>query len=166
MATYYTLAMQRLFPSVVTSKSLFIPMYRTIAMSQRSFSDRYYTKKHEWVIIEGNTAIVGISDFAQAALGDIVYAELPEVGKELHAGDSVGAVESVKAASDIYSPISGTVTEKNIEVESNPSLINKSAIDKGWLYKLKVKDVNELKELMNETAYEAYKKMEEQEVAH
>ncbi|EFO18188.1 glycine cleavage system H protein [Loa loa] len=161
MVAYCTRAIQRLFPSAVTCESLFIPMYRTIAMSQRSFSDRYYTKKHEWVIVEGNTAVVGISDFAQAALGDIVYAELPEIGKELHAGDSAGAVESVKAASDIYSPISGTVTEKNIEIESNPSLINKSALSKGWLYKLKLKDANELKELMNEAAYEAFKKIEE-----
>ncbi|CAG9537248.1 unnamed protein product [Cercopithifilaria johnstoni] len=158
-----TRAIQKLFPFVVASESLYIPMYRTIAISQCLFTDRYYTKKHEWVIIEGNTAVVGISDFAQASYGDIVYAELPEVGKELHAGDSVGAVESVKAASDIYSPISGTVTEKNIEVENTPSLINKSALDKGWLFKLKVKDANELKELMNEAAYEAFKKMEEQE---
>uniref|UniRef100_A0A8R1TLH0 Glycine cleavage system H protein n=1 Tax=Onchocerca volvulus TaxID=6282 RepID=A0A8R1TLH0_ONCVO len=166
MITYWTRAIQRFYPFIVTSESLFIPIHRTIATSQCLYSDRYYTKKHEWVIIEGNTAVVGISDFAQAALGDIVYAELPEVGKELHAGDSVGALESVKAASDIYSPISGTVTEKNIEVESSPSLINKSAFDKGWLYKLKVKDANELKELMSETAYEAFKKIEEQEAAH
>ncbi|VDM94270.1 unnamed protein product [Onchocerca ochengi] len=187
MITYWTRAIQRFYPFIVTSESLFIPIHRTIATSQCLYSDRYYTKKHEWVIIEGNTAVVGISDFAQdiqfffspyirnsigddsdscAALGDIVYAELPEVGKVLHAGDSVGALESVKAASDIYSPISGTVTEKNIEVESSPSLINKSAFDKGWLYKLKVKDANELKELMSETAYEAFKKIEEQEAAH
>uniref|UniRef100_A0A0R3RJL9 Glycine cleavage system H protein n=1 Tax=Elaeophora elaphi TaxID=1147741 RepID=A0A0R3RJL9_9BILA len=163
MVMYCTRTIQRLFPFIVTSESLFIPIHRTIAMSQCLFTDRYYTKKHEWVIIEGNTAVVGISDFAQAALGDIVYAELPEVGKELHAGDSVGAVESVKAASDIYSPISGTVVEKNIEVSNTPSLINKSAFGKGWLYKLKVKDANELKGLMNETAYEAFKKIEERE---
>ncbi|KAM3722030.1 Glycine cleavage system H protein [Dirofilaria immitis] len=163
MVTCWIQAIQRLSPFVITSKSLLIPIHRTIAISQRLYVDRYYTKKHEWVVIEGNTAIIGITDFAQAALGDIVYAELPEVGKELHAGDSVGAVESVKAASDVYSPISGIVIEKNIEVENTPSLINKFALDKGWLYKLKVKDANELKELMNETAYKVFNKTAEQE---
>ncbi|VDN02636.1 unnamed protein product [Thelazia callipaeda] len=127
------------------------------------FVDRYYTKKHEWVVVEGDTGTVGISDFAQDALGDIVYAELPEAGKYLHIGDTGAAIESVKAASDVYSPISGTVKEKNVELEKNPSLINKSPFDKGWLFKLKVKNAHELKDLMDEAAYEEFKKIEENE---
>uniref|UniRef100_A0A915PSZ3 Glycine cleavage system H protein n=1 Tax=Setaria digitata TaxID=48799 RepID=A0A915PSZ3_9BILA len=166
MVAYWTRALQRLSSVVISSKSLVIPVHRTIATSQCLFAGRYYTKKHEWILVEGNTAIIGISDFAQASLGDIVYAELPEIGKELHAGDSVGAVESVKAASDIYAPISGIVMERNTEVEKNPSLINKSAFTDGWLYKLRVKNANELKELMNEKDYEAFKKIEEHEAAH
>ncbi|VDK75037.1 unnamed protein product [Litomosoides sigmodontis] len=160
-----TRAIQRLCSFAATSESLFSLMYRNIATSECLFADRYYTRKHEWVSIEGNTAVVGISDFAQAALGDIAYVELPEIGKELHAGDSAGAVESVKAASDIYSPISGTVMEKNIEVESTPSLINKSPLDKGMFEDKDVKDASELKELMDEAAYKSFNKVGEQEAA-
>ncbi|VDK58901.1 unnamed protein product [Gongylonema pulchrum] len=135
-ALWAQLALRRIAPLVISSESFFAPICRTITTSNllyAVFVDRYYTKKHEWVIIEGNTATVGISDFAQGALGDIVYAELPEIGKELKAGDSAGAIESVKAASDVYSPVSGTVTEKNKDVEDNPALINKSAFDEGEL---------------------------------
>ncbi|VBB29221.1 unnamed protein product [Acanthocheilonema viteae] len=132
MVMYCIRIIQRLFPSII-SESLFAPAYR-FATSQCLFAGRYYTRNHEWVFIESDTAVVGISDFAQAALGDIVYVELPEVGKELNVGDSVGALESVKVVSDIHSPISGTVTEKNTEVEITPSLINKSAFDKEEAY--------------------------------
>ena len=92
---------------------------------------RYYTKKHEWVKVQNGVGTVGISDFAQESLGDVVYVELPEVGRELQQGESVGAIESVKAASDIYSPLSGKVVETNSEVEGSPGLINKSTYDKG-----------------------------------
>ncbi|KAE9552651.1 hypothetical protein FO519_004130 [Halicephalobus sp. NKZ332] len=141
--------------------------YRTVqrcfSLSASSLSSgRYYTKKHEWVAVNKGIGTVGISDFAQESLGDVVYVELPEVGKELSQGDTVGAIESVKAASDIYSPLSGKVVEANPEVEESPALINKSTYDKGWLFKLEVKNEAELKSLMNEDAYEKFK-AEEQE---
>ena len=125
-----------------------------------SSTGRYYTKKHEWVSIKDGVGTVGISEFAQESLGDIVYVELPEVDAELSKGDSVGAIESVKAASDIYTPVSGKVTEKNSAVEETPALINKSTYEKGWLFKLKVSNENEVKELMSEEAYEKFKQEE------
>uniref|UniRef100_A0AC34QXY3 Glycine cleavage system H protein n=1 Tax=Panagrolaimus sp. JU765 TaxID=591449 RepID=A0AC34QXY3_9BILA len=139
-------------------------LFRCLSLSASRLSShgRYYTKKHEWIAINDGIGTVGISDFAQEALGDVVYVELPEIGTELSQGESVGAIESVKAASDIYSPISGKVTERNSEVEDSPGLINKSTYDKGWLFKLQVKDENELKALMDEAAYEKFK-AEEQE---
>ncbi|VDN56523.1 unnamed protein product [Dracunculus medinensis] len=131
-------------------------------ISRKDAVKRRYTKKHEWVCVENNVGTVGITCFAQEALGDIVYVELPDVDSEIAAGDSVGAVESVKAASDIYSPVSGKVMEKNCEVEENPALINKSPYDEGWLFKLKLSKKEELNELMDEVAYNAFKKMDEE----
>ncbi|VDK60166.1 unnamed protein product [Anisakis simplex] len=144
------------------TRSALPQLTRSLSTSSALFAERRYTKKHEWVSVEDEIGTVGITTFAQEALGDIVYAELPDVGTELHAGDTAAAVESVKAASDVYSPISGTVTEKNEEVESNPSLINKSTYQDGWLFKLKVMNANELQQLMDENAYEAFKKQEEE----
>jgi glycine cleavage system H protein len=95
------------------------------------FSDRLYTNKHEWVTVDGSLGTVGISNFAQEALGDVVYAQLPDVGTDLSQKDECGALESVKAASEIYSPVSGEVVEKNTEVEEKPGLINTSCYDKG-----------------------------------
>uniref|UniRef100_A0A7E4VYJ9 Glycine cleavage system H protein n=1 Tax=Panagrellus redivivus TaxID=6233 RepID=A0A7E4VYJ9_PANRE len=130
---------------------------RCFSASAARFTDRYYTKKHEWISVSGKTGTVGISDFAQEALGDVVYVELPEVGATVAQGDAVGAIESVKAASDVYSPASGNVTEVNSEIEDTPGLINKSAYEKGWLYKLELSDADELKSLLNEDAYEKFK---------
>lgn len=108
-------------------------MISTFPLIKRSFSsaDRFYTDKHEWVTVEGQTGTVGISKYAQDALGDVVYAQLPEVGKKLSQHDECGALESVKAASELYSPVSGTVSEKNKEVEESPGLVNTSCYDKG-----------------------------------
>jgi len=110
------------------------------------------------VELEGKIGTVGISSYAQEALGDIVYAQLPDVGTELDQFDECGALESVKAASELYTPVSGKVTEKNTEVEETPSIINRHCYDKGWLFKLELKNADELKGLMDEKAYNAFLK--------
>lgn len=116
--------------------------------------ERKYTKKHEWVQVEeNNIGTVGISTYAQEALGDIVYAQLPDIGSSFRQKDECGALESVKAASEIYSPVSGDVTEKNLDVEETPSLINTSCYDKGWLFKIKLAKPSELDELLDEQQY-------------
>jgi len=121
--------------------------------------ERKYTKKHEWVQIEeNNIGTVGISTYAQEALGDIVYAQLPDVGSSFRQKDECGALESVKAASEIYSPVSGDVTEKNLDVEETPSLINTSCYDKGWLFKIKLAKPSELDELLDEKQYDEFLK--------
>lgn len=115
-----------------------------------------YTKEHEWARIEGATATVGISHHAQEALGDITFVELPAVGKVLKAGDAVGVVESVKAASDIYAPIGGTVSEVNTRLDSAPELINQSAEGDGWICKLSNITAADADKLMDEAAYKAF----------
>ncbi|MFU0800937.1 MAG: glycine cleavage system protein GcvH [Xylanivirga thermophila] len=119
-----------------------------------------YSKDHEWVKIDGDRAYIGITDHAQESLGDIVFVELPEVDVKLDAGDQLAVVESVKAASDVYSPISGTVIEVNEELDASPELINENAYD-SWIAILSIKDVSELDELMDETEYEKFCKEED-----
>ena len=119
---------------------------------------KYYTKEHEWVNVEGDNAKVGVSEYAARELGDITYVELPKDGADLIVGDIVGVVESVKAASDVYSPISGTITEINKELEDEPSIINASAEEDGWLCRLENIDHTELDDLMDEKAYIEYLK--------
>ncbi|CAD6184096.1 unnamed protein product [Caenorhabditis auriculariae] len=123
-----------------------------------SQSGKKFTKKHEWISVENGVGTVGITDFAAEQLGDVVFVELPDEGTEVSKGESTGAVESVKAASDIYAPVSGTVTKKNVALEEEPGQINKSPFDKGWMYKLKVKDEKELKDLLDASQYEEFKK--------
>merc|ERR1711936_36772 len=132
---------------------------RGLATSVRR-DERFFTKKHEWVEVDGTKGTVGISKYAADALGDVVYAQLPEPGDTLAAGDECGALESVKAASEVYSPVSGAVTEKNVVVEDGPALINQSAEDEGWLFKLDLSAAaaGEVSELMDNAAYEAYLK--------
>ena len=117
-----------------------------------------YTKDHEYVRVEGAEAVVGISDYAQAQLGDVVFAETPPVGKTLKQGDAAAVVESVKAASDVFAPVSGEVVAVNSEVETTPGLINEDALGKGWLFRLKLADASELGALMDEAAYAAFLK--------
>ncbi|KAL2300168.1 hypothetical protein Nmel_012131, partial [Mimus melanotis] len=117
---------------------------------------RKFTDKHEWVSVENGIGTVGISDFAQEALGDVVYCSLPEVGTKLSKHDEFGALESVKAASELYSPLSGEVTEINAALADNPGLVNKSCYQDGWLIKMTVANPAELDELMTEDAYEKY----------
>lgn len=121
-------------------------------------SGRKFTDRHEWVVVEKDTGTVGISKYAQESLGDIVFAQLPDLGTKINAGDECGALESVKAASEIYSPVSGVIIEKNKDVEQKPGLINTSYYDKGWLFKLKLTKPEELNELMTEEQYETFLK--------
>ncbi len=118
--------------------------------------DLHYAKSDEWVRIDGDVATIGISDYAQDALNDIVYVELPSVGDAFKKGDSFGSVESVKAASDVYLPVGGTVTEVNSELEDSPELINSDPYGKGWLVKVKLSGAPDLSDLMDASAYIEY----------
>lgn len=117
---------------------------------------RYFTKDHEWIEIDGDTATVGITDYAQGQLGDITFVELPAEGATLGKGDSVSVVDSVKAASDVYSPVSGTVSAVNAALADQPELVNSAAEGEGWLWQMKLADAAELGALMDEAAYRAY----------
>jgi len=114
---------------------------------------RYYTEDHEWVEVDGDTGTVGISDYAQSQLGDIVFVEVPDEGKQIAKGDDVAVVESVKAASDVYSPVSGTVIEGNAALADAPETVNEDAEGEGWFFKLTLSDPSEVESLMNEAAY-------------
>jgi len=117
---------------------------------------RYFTEEHEWIDVEGDSATVGITDFAQEQLGDIVFVELPQVGSQVAKGKDAAVVESVKAASDVYAPITGEVTEINGALEDDPALVNSSPEDEGWFFRVTVADKDELEGLMNETAYKDF----------
>ncbi len=113
----------------------------------------YFTGEHEWIRVEGDTATIGISDHAQQALGDIVFAEVPEQGRSLNKGDEAAVVESVKAASDVYAPIAGEVIEGNPALADDPSLVNRDPQGDGWFFKMTLADKAELDGLMDEAAY-------------
>jgi glycine cleavage system H protein len=117
---------------------------------------RYFTQDHEWIEIDGDTGTVGISDYAQSQLGDIVFVEVPEKGKSLSKGDDAAVVESVKAASDVYAPVSGTVIEGNAALADDSSLVNSDPEGEGWFFKITLADASELDQLMDETAYAAF----------
>ncbi|HEY5713222.1 MAG TPA: glycine cleavage system protein GcvH [Allosphingosinicella sp.] len=116
----------------------------------------YYTREHEWVAVEGDDATVGITDFAQGQLGDIVFVEVPEAGRVLAQGGEAAVVESVKAASDVYAPVSGSVIEGNQALVDDPSLINSDPEGEGWFFKLSLSDNHELSGLMNAEQYKSY----------
>lgn len=118
----------------------------------------YFTKDHEWIRVDGDVATVGISDHAQEALGDIVFAEVPDAGKSLSKGDDAAVVESVKAASDVYAPVGGEVIEGNSALADDPSLINRDPEGEGWFFKLRLANKNELDGLMDEAAYREWVK--------
>jgi len=115
-----------------------------------------YTKEHEWAAKEGSLVTIGITDYAQQSLGDVVYVEMPETGAEISSGESFGAVESVKAASDIFSPVSGEVADINRELDEHPEYINRSPYEKGWIVRVKPSDPGELDALMNHESYRAF----------
>ena len=116
----------------------------------------YFTRDHEWVAIAGDTGTVGITDYAQGQLGDITFVELPQVGAAVNKGDAVSVVDSVKAASDVYSPLSGEVTDVNETLDGEPKLVNSDAEKAGWLYRLRLSDPAELADLMDKAAYDAF----------
>ncbi|GAA4642964.1 glycine cleavage system protein GcvH [Pontixanthobacter gangjinensis] len=117
---------------------------------------RYFTDEHEWIDVEGDTATVGITDYAQEQLGDIVFVELPDVGAMIDKGGDAAVVESVKAASDVYAPITGEVMEGNPALEEDPALVNTSPEEDGWFFKMTIGDKSELEGLMDAKAYEAF----------
>ncbi|MGK2909294.1 MAG: glycine cleavage system protein GcvH [Sphingobium sp.] len=117
---------------------------------------RYFTDEHEWIDVEGEIATVGITDYAQEQLGDIVFVELPVEGAKFDKGDDAAVVESVKAASDVYAPISGEVIEANGALEDEPALVNSDPEEDGWFFKLRIADTSELEGLMNEAAYRKF----------
>ncbi len=117
-----------------------------------------FSREHEWVRVDGDEGTVGISAYAQEALGDVVFVELPEIGATVSNGDEVAVIESVKAASEIYSPVSGQITAVNLELEADPSIVNNSPFDNGWIFKIKISDASELETLMDESEYETYLK--------
>ena len=117
-----------------------------------------YTKEHEYIRIEGDTGVVGITDYAQGQLGDVVFVELPEVGRTVTKGDDAAVVESVKAASEVYAPVSGEVVAVNDGLEGSPGTVNEDPAGRGWFLKLKVKDPSELDDLMTEEQYQEFVK--------
>lgn len=117
---------------------------------------RYFTQEHEWIEVDGDTATVGITDYAQSQLGDIVFVEVPGEGASVSKGGEAAVVESVKAASDVYSPVSGTVTEGNPALEEDPALVNSAPEGDGWFFKLTISDPGELDGLMDESAYKDF----------
>lgn len=116
----------------------------------------YFTEDHEWIRVEGGVATVGITDYAQEQLGDLVFIELPEVGRAVKKGDAAVVVESVKAASDVYAPVDGEITEVNGSLSSEPGLVNTGATGAGWLWKMKLADESQLSGLMDEAGYQAH----------
>ena len=116
-------------------------------------SDIYFSEEHEWVRVDGDTATCGISEYAQVQLGDVVFVDLPTTGTEVNKDDDCAVVESVKAASDVYAPVSGEVVEVNEALETDPGLVNSDAQGNGWFFKIKISDVSELENLMDESAY-------------
>jgi len=115
-----------------------------------------YTKDHEWIRVDGDEATIGVTDFAQNQLGDIVYVELPEVGRKVEKGKEAGVVESVKAASEVYAPASGEVTAVNAALADDPARVNQDAMGEGWFFKIKLADAKDLGDLMDEAAYKAF----------
>ena len=117
---------------------------------------RYFTEDHEWIDVDGDVGTVGISDYAQSQLGDIVFVEVPDEGRQIAKGDEAAVVESVKAASDVYAPVSGTVVTGNVALADDPSLVNSDPEGEGWFFKLTLSDTSELDALMDEAASAAF----------
>lgn len=115
-----------------------------------------FTKEHEWIKIDSDTGLIGITDYAQHALGDITFVELPKLARHIRQFQGLTTIESVKAASDIFSPLSGEIIEVNTKLENNPALVNQSCYSDGWIAKIKIKDLSEKKDLMDSAAYKKY----------
>lgn len=144
---------------MVRSIQSLYPSARCFATNTQTWTNKvYFSKDHEYLKLDGKIATIGISDYAAKALGDIVYVELPEVGSEVESKGVLSSVESVKAASDVYSPISGKIIEVNQILESEPGTINSSAFENGWIAKVELENEQELEELLSETQYQDYLK--------
>ncbi len=115
-----------------------------------------YSREHEWVKVEGNVATIGVTDFAQSELGDVVYVELPEVGSEVEANNTFGVVESVKAVSDLYAPVTGTVAEVNDQLNDTPELVNSDPFEEAWMLRIEMSDASELDGLLHADEYKAF----------
>lgn len=135
-------------------------------MSYKVDPQARYAKSHEWVRMEGKVAVIGVSDYAQHLLSDVVYVELPEVGDTVTKGESFGTVESVKAAEDAYAPLSGEVVEVNKALEDSPELVNQDPYGKAWMIRVAPSDLSELDDLMDAAAYEKYVQEEEEKGGH
>ncbi|KAI8588370.1 glycine cleavage H-protein-domain-containing protein [Geranomyces variabilis] len=144
-----------LTPTAATFRPVRLAQRPALVLSLRGYATRRYTPEHEWVSLDASSGVgtVGITDYAAKALGDVVFVEIPTVGTAVDAKEQLSAVESVKAASDVYAPISGEVVEVNEELGNEPSLINSSPFEKGWIAKIKVSDKAQLDALMDEAAY-------------
>lgn len=118
-------------------------------------ADLKYTKDHEWLKVDGDTGTIGITDYAQGELGDVVFVELPAIGKAVKAHDSFGTIEAVKAVSDLYAPVSGSILEVNKELEKSPETVNKDPYGAGWMVKIKLSNASEMSELLDASAYKA-----------
>ena len=119
-----------------------------------------YSREHEWVKVEGNVAQVGITDYAQSELGDVVYVELPEVGTDVEANNTFGVVESVKAVSDLFAPVTGSITEVNPQLEEEPELVNSDPYEDGWMIKIEMNDLSELNDLLDADEYKTFVEQE------
>jgi len=119
-------------------------------------AEEFFSKEHEYILVDGNIGTVGITNHAQDQLGDVVFVEVPDAGRTVAKGEAVAVVESVKAASEIYAPVAGEVTEANGELDGNPALVNEDAEGKAWFFKLRISDKSELSALMNRQAYDAF----------
>ncbi|KAG2205619.1 hypothetical protein INT46_003446 [Mucor plumbeus] len=148
----------RLLTSRVIARASYMPVVRKSATMAvfRGYATKKYTSDHEWISVDNGVGTFGITDFAQKALGDVVFVETPAVGDAVSEGEQVGAIESVKAASDIYSPVSGEVINVNEALSDEPSLINSSPEEEGWLAQIKISNESELEALMDADAYKAH----------
>ncbi|XP_072551326.1 glycine cleavage system protein H (aminomethyl carrier), a [Salminus brasiliensis] len=155
----FSRSLPKLSPPLASPAARLLPgtcFKRDLSVTPRFNAALKYTDKHEWVRVKDGVGTVGISNFAQEALGDVVYCGLPEVGTKLSQSDEFGALESVKAASELYSPLTGEVTEVNDALSDNPGLVNKSCYKDGWLIKMTISKPEEVDALMDEAAYERY----------
>jgi glycine cleavage system H protein len=118
-------------------------------------SSTLFTKDHEYIVVDGDVGAVGITDFAQGQLGDVVFVELPEIGAKREKGDAAAVVESVKAASEVYAPVTGEIVEINLELAENPALVNEDPHGKGWFFKIRIADASELAQLLDRAGYDA-----------
>jgi len=154
--TYKSGSLYTKISKLISNKSNYSVRY--LSQTALQLSNRKYSDKHEWIVINGKIGTVGVSHYAQDALGDVVYVQVPEVGITIAKDEEAGVIESVKAVNEVYTPVGGTVTKTNEKLSDEPSLINTSCYDEGWIFKIELSDQKEVDSLMDEEAYEKYLK--------